>query len=331
MAKIKVGVVSGGLSSEREVSLRSGAQVRAALAGRFAVSDIRIEPDGEWIRAGGTGYRKLSIAGSRSDLRKFDVLFLALHGKYGEDGRVQALLDLAGVPYTGSGVLASALAMNKRRTMELLAPDLRIPRWIALESLPAKSGFAKLHRSVARGVGYPCVVKPNEAGSSVGIAIAENAEGLRKALRVALREDSVALIQELIRGRELTCGVMGNTGQTILEALPPVEIRTGRKFFDYDAKYSAPDTEEICPAPLTKQEAGRLAELAKLAHTKLGCDGLTRSDFILSRDVFYFLETNTIPGLTETSLCPKEAQAAGIPFPEFLARQIRLALLRFRK
>lgn len=328
--KLRIGVVSGGMSSEREVSLKSGAQVRAALSREFLVTDLRLSPGGEWLSVGRKS-RRLRVTGPRNDLLQFDAIFLALHGKYGEDGRVQSLLELAGVPYTGSGVLASALAMDKQRTMEALRDDMSMPKWIALKKLPVGSGWIALHRQILRFLRYPCVVKPNEAGSSVGVTIAGERNEMEKAVREAFCEDKAVLVQEFIRGREVTCGVLGNSDQTELLALPPVEIKTGRRFFDYDAKYSAPDTQEICPAPLSKREAARLSELAKIAHRRLGCAGLTRSDFIFSKGTFYFLETNTIPGLTEASLCPKEARAAGIPFPEFLARQIRLALLRFGK
>jgi len=331
--KIRVAVLSGGPSSEHEVSLKSGEQVFAALPrSRYRPSKITITKDGLWLR----GKRPLTVFGGKrgargSDLRKFDVVFVALHGKFGEDGRVQAILETIGVPYTGSGVLASALGMNKAKTNEIVrTAGLPIPKTLLLERSRVK-GFGGV-KKLARTIGYPCVVKPNASGSSVGTSIVREEKNLKQAVETAFEEDDEILIQKYVRGRELTCGVLGNSGRTRLVALPPVEIIPEGKFFDYRSKYLSKATKEICPAPVGKKTTWMLKEFSRRAHLALGCDGLTRSDFILAPSGnLYFLETNTIPGLTEASLCPKEARAAGMSFGEFLDKQVRLALAAKRR
>jgi len=329
--KIRVAVVCGGLSSERDVSLKSGEQVAKSLPRKiYNVSKIEITKDGRWL----LGKKSLTLfdpkAGiAQNDLKRFDVVFVALHGKFGEDGKVQAILDVLGVPYTGSGALASALGMHKEKTNEIIqSAGVLVPKFVSLSQRNAKN-MRLIRITVRRDIGYPCVVKPNESGSSVGITIVQNEKGLEEAIHEAFLEDASILIQKYIRGKELTCAVMGNSGTTALHALPIVEIIPDGIFFDYNAKYLSKKTQEICPANVNKRITRKVQELSKIVHQALGCDGLTRSDFILtSGGKLYFLEINTIPGLTEASLCPKEARAAGMSFGEFLDRQISLALLK---
>jgi D-alanine-D-alanine ligase len=220
--------------------------------------------------------------------------------------------------------------MNKMRTLEIVGMHgVKTPKFMVLRSLPAKKDVVALERKVARSIGYPCVVKPNESGSSVGISIVRKKGNLLEALRKAFKEDRIVLIEKYIKGMEVTCAVVGNTGETELVALPPIEIVSAGEFFDYDAKYFSAKTQEICPARLTKAQTAKLQMLAQKAHAVIGCDGLSRSDFILtSRGKFYFLEINTIPGLTEASLAPKAATVHGMPFPKFLDMQIELALTK---
>lgn len=332
--KVRVAVLCGGPSNERDVSLKSGEQVIKSLPRKiYNVSKIEITKGGRWL----LGKKSLTLfdpkAGiARNDLKRFDVIFIALHGKFGEDGRVQAILDVLGVPYTGSGTLASALGMHKEKTNEIIqGTGVLVPKFVSFSRHNAKD-MRLIRTTVRRDIGYPCVVKPNESGSSVGITIVQNEKGLEEAVHEAFLEDASILIQKYIRGKELTCAVMGNSGTTALRALPIVEIIPDGIFFDYNAKYFSKKTREICPANVNKQITREVQELSKIAHQVLGCDGLTRSDFILtpSRGL-YFLEINTIPGLTEASLCPKEAKAAGINFGEFLDKQVKLALKKFQK
>jgi len=318
MKKIRIGVLMGGTSNEREVSLLSGEQVLKNLScNLYDVSKIEITKDGKWLLDNKTF---LTVFPNRDLKKRFDIIFIALHGTFGEDGKVQAILDTLQIPYTGSGVLPSALGMNKAKTMELLTPHkVRVPRTISLR---------KCNKTPI--VTFPCVVKPNAAGSSVGISIVKNKTEITAALNKAFKEDDMVLIQEYIEGRELTCAIIGNSNKDDLIALPPIEIVSPGTFFDYNAKYFSKKTQEICPAPIHSKTTKELARLSKLVHTILGCDGLTRSDFILSKkdNKLYFLEINTIPGLTEASLCPKAAKATGMTFPEFLDKQIKLALLK---
>ncbi len=317
MKKIRIGVLMGGTSNERAVSLLSGAQVLKNLSrDLYDVSKIEITKDGKWFLNNKTF---LTILPDRDLKKRFDVIFIALHGTFGEDGKVQSILDTLQIPYTGSGALPSALGMNKAKTMELLAMHkIRMPQTISLRK----------NDKTTPAITFPSVVKPNAAGSSVGVSIVKDKKSLIPALRKAFKEDKKALVQEYIEGRELTCAVIGNSANSDLVALPPIEIVSPGTFFDYRAKYLSKKTQEICPAPIDKKNSAELIRLSKKVHATLGCDGLTRSDFILSKNdnKLYFLEINTIPGLTEASLCPKAAKAAGISFPKFLDKQIQLAL-----
>lgn len=310
MRRIRVAVIAGGSSSERKISLLSGRQVTAHLPrSKYAVWLVNY--DGK--------------LGSLRTLRgTFDVAFIALHGKNGEDGKIQAALKRLGIPYTGSGVRASELGMDKARTLKFVSRHgIRTPKRVALTRMPKGTAF------VLRRVGLPCVVKPNASGSSVGISIVRKLTELTPAIRKAFQEDSTVLVEQYIRGRELTCGVVGNTGQP-LRALPLVEIiPVGSLFFDYRAKYRTGGAKEICPARVGPKVATQVQEYSRRIHRLLGCDGVTRSDFILTPSgALYFLEINTIPGLTERSLVPKEAKAAGMSFSNFLDVQVKLALKR---
>jgi D-alanine-D-alanine ligase len=338
MSRLKVAVLAGGLSNEWQVSVKSGLEVKKHLPqDKYDVSIINIARDGRWLKIDRKKAVPLRIFHSSgridgSDLLKFDVAFNALHGTFGEDGNVQAILETIGLPYTGSGVLASALGMNKLKAAELIAyAGIPVPQTLVLKRGVLKE-FAAAERRVRKEIGYPAIVKPNESGSSVGVSIVREARELAPALQKALKEDDLVLVQEYIEGRELTCGVLGNSSDIRgkLEALPPVEIIAHSKFFDYEAKYNSKATEEICPAPLSPTQEKRIMHLALEAHKAIGADGLSRSDFILAKNKFYFLEINTSPGLTAASLCPKEARAAGMEFSEFLDRIVELSLEKWK-
>jgi D-alanine-D-alanine ligase len=252
----------------------------------------------------------------------------ALHGEWGEDGRIQAILESLGVPYTGSGVLPSAIGMHKYLSYKLADwAGLRVPAHFILHA-PASADV--VHARIAQSFGYPCVVKPNGLGSSIGVSVARSRPALARALKAAFALDHAVLVQQFISGAEVTCGVLGNTAQTELLALPPVLIRMPRgTFFDYAAKYHSPMTKELCPAPLPPKTIREIEAAAQKAHALYEADGLTRSDFILARNgTLYFLEINTAPGMTEASLCPKEAKALGWSFAELLQNIIGLALVR---
>ena len=289
-----VGVLMGGHSAEREVSLRTGAAILAAL-GRLGHRAVGID-------AG----RDLPQALAR---RKVSVAFIALHGRGGEDGTVQGLLECLGIPYTGSGVLASALAMDKKhskwvfRAHGLPTPDFEVVTAGTRGAWP----LAQL--------APPVVVKPICEGSSVGMSVVRTRGALAKALKTAVRYDAEVLVETFVPGRDLTVGVLCDT------PLPAVEMRPRGGFYSYRAKYTSGATEYLVPAPLTERQSARTLELALAAHRALGCRGASRVDFRLDeRGRPLLLEVNTIPGMTETSLLPKAAAAAGIGFDELVAR-----------
>src|SRR5438105_5471141 len=353
MKKIRVGVLTGGASAERDISLATGAQIARELpADKYEV--VLLDPLAFMVRnptiteAQRAQARELLKGGARLDPARelpkgleqeiataskalvpatraiadsadpLDVVLIALHGTWGEDGRIQGLLDTLGVPYTGSGVKSSAIAMDKVMTKTLLkAAGLDVPRG---EVVRGSSG-ADLER--ARGVGLPAFVKPVASGSSVGASIVRRAEELAPALEDALRYDERALVEEYLKGTELTVAVIGNDE---LQALPVIEIVPKREFFDYHAKYDAGESEEIVPARIPPDVARRVQDLAIRAHGALDCRGMSRADFVWVGDRMVALEVNTIPGMTANSLLPRAAKAAGIPFGQLLVRFIDWAL-----
>jgi len=315
--KIKVGVISGGFSNEREISLLTGAQiVKAIPKEKYDPVLIEVPNDEKQV---------ISELTKELSKKKIEVAFIGLHGCFGEDGKIQAILETLGIAYTSPGVLASALGMNKVKCMEFLERyDVVSPKFIALYDQKSD-----LKTKIKKEIGFPCIVKPNESGSSVGVELVKEEDKLMSAIKKAFKEDGVVIVQEYIKGREFSCGVMGNANQE-KTVLPVIEIIThDAEFFDYQTKYFSETTEEICPTDIGAKNEKKVRELAKTVHEAIGADGLTRSDFILTKNQkIYFLEVNTIPGQTEASLCPKEAKAAGISFPEFLEKQIQMALAK---
>jgi D-alanine-D-alanine ligase len=291
----RIGVLMGGLSSEREVSLRTGEAVLAALRerGHDAVG-VYVDRDLDLVLR----------------QQRIDVAFIALHGRHGEDGCVQGLLETLGIPYTGSDVLASALAMHKVKAKELFRlHNLPTPAYHVL-SRPADPDDLDAVR--AHGdFGYPAVVKPVREGSSVGVAIVDGPEGLAAACERALAFDDEVLIERFIGGMEVSVAVLGD------RALGAVEIVPTAGFYDYGAKYTRGATEYVIPPRLSPERYRGLLTQALRAHAALGCSGATRVDLIVSESGNeYVLEVNTVPGMTPTSLLPKIADAAGIGFEE---------------
>lgn len=307
MAKLRLALIAGGKSDEREVSLRGAAGVEKALdPEKYEVT--RYDPATDLSR----------IA---ADADRLDAAFILLHGVYGEDGTIQGFLDLLGVPYQGAGVLGSALAMDKNlaKIMYRLA-GLPVAPWVMVEP----GDLADTGRITA-SVKLPCVVKPVRQGSSIGMTIVREAEQLLPALHLALRHDSEVMVEEYIKGRELTAGVLGNADP---QALPLIEIIPDSRydFFNYEAKYQPGASREICPALVDEAVRKKAQDYAVRAHHALQLRGYSRTDMILSGDELYILETNTIPGMTPTSLLPQAAAEAGLPFAALLDRLIELAL-----
>lgn len=306
MAKIRLALIAGGTSDEREVSLRGAAGVAQALdPEKYDV--VRYDP-------------ATDLARIASDAGGIDVAFLLLHGVHGEDGTIQGFLDLLGIPYQGSGVLGSALAMDKHLAKTMFRLNgLPVAPWVMVEPNDLKDTGR-----IAGSVRLPCVVKPVRQGSSIGMSIVREIEQLPAALRLAMRHDSEVMVEEYIKGRELTVGVIGNAELT---ALPLIEIIPDSRFefFDYEAKYQPGASREICPAPVSEQVRLKAQAYALTAHRSLQLRGYSRTDMILAGDELYLLETNTIPGMTPTSLLPQAAAEAGIPFGALLDRLIDLA------
>ena len=307
MGKLRLALLSGGDSPEREVSINSGNQVFEALD-KEKYDILRLDPKTDLLRL-------------VEEQESIDVALLILHGPNGEDGTVQGLLDLLKIPYQGAGVLGSSLAMNKLTSKNLyLQAGIPVPSFLSCEK-----GDSVNFSYILDTLGLPLVVKPASAGSSVGMTIVRDKANLEPALEKAFSVDSTVLVESYIKGLELTCGVLGNRN---LEALPIIEIipGDGHDFFDYDAKYLPGRTQEICPARIDATIKDQVQELAIQAHQALFLKGYSRTDFILVQDELFVLETNTIPGMTETSLYPQAAAEAGYPFSSLLDRLIELAM-----
>jgi D-alanine-D-alanine ligase len=301
----RVGVLMGGPSSEREISLKSGKAVFAALcqAGVEAVAiDITVDHPQENINL----------------LKKYnlDCAFIALHGRFGEDGAIQAILEQLHLPFTASGVKASKLAMDKIGSLKIFAQGgLCVPRSQFLE----KSAYRK-EKVFNNQLGFPLVVKPANHGSSIGLSLIENATQLPEAIELAFKFDDHIIIQEYICGRELTVGILDEA------ALPVIEIIPHNKFFDFAAKYQDNQTQYIIPAVLDQQVALEIQAVAQKTHKLLGCYGCSRVDIILTKEGSpYILEVNTIPGMTATSLLPKASKMVGIDFSQLCLKLLELA------
>ncbi|MDP8257413.1 MAG: D-alanine--D-alanine ligase [Candidatus Alcyoniella australis] len=296
MSGKRVGVLLGGPSSEREVSFNTGAAVCDALQ-RKGYEVVRIDVG-----------RDLALQLERHGV---ELVYNALHGKWGEDGCVQGLLELMRIPYTGSGVTASAVAMDKVISKRLFqAADLPVPQWALIE--PGSAEEVSLDDLPLE---LPLVVKPTTEGSSMGISIVREAGQLKAALEEALRFDRRVILERYIKGREINVGVLDG------EALGTVEVRPKLEFYNYEAKYTQGMTDYLCPAPIEPERELEALDLARRAHTALGCAGGTRVDLILDgNNGWWLLEVNTLPGLTQTSLLPKIARAAGIEFDDLVER-----------
>ena len=301
-----IAVLMGGISAEREVSLNTGEQVVAALksGGARVVS----------IDTADLGFIGILRTGD------FEVVFICLHGRFGEDGTMQGLLELLGLPYIGSGVLASALAMDKVMSKHLFAAaGLRSPEYVAL-----RAGEPVDIDAIVAGLGEKSVVKPATEGSAVGMTIVPSARELPAAIDTAFAHDELVLVERFVAGVEVTVGVLGNERPY---ALPTLEIVPENEFYDYESKYVPGMSSHIIPARVSEAARVECQHLAVAAHRALGCRGLSRADAIVAPDGgVYLLEVNTIPGMTSTSLVPDAARAAGIEFPELCALLVGYAL-----
>jgi D-alanine-D-alanine ligase len=329
----------GGTSSERDVSLASGLRIAEALRSRghgvrsidtakgelsqadeqrlLSAGVVKQQPPTPSELARMNAESVTEMAARLPKRGECDVAFLALHGGRGEDGTIQALLDLAGVPYTGSGHLASALAMDKDLSKYLFrAHDVGTANWLMATDPSSPPSAA----SVERALGWPVIVKPSKQGSTVGLSVVRQPSELAPAIAEAFEHDDEVMIEQFIAGRELTVGILGG------EALPAGEIIPKHEIYDYECKYTAGMAEEIFPAPLTAEQTADVQAQARRAFAALKLGGCARIDFRMSSaGEFFCLEANTLPGMTATSLIPQGAAAAGIPFPELCERIAQLA------
>ncbi len=349
---MKILVLMGGTSAERDVSLASGEAIVKALrevghhvraldtAGnqKFIAENAKYLPEDAKTGHGIIGQKppdvmELERKGKQQalnaihsfDFSEVDVIFLALHGGQGEDGTIQALLDLTGKPYTGSGVLASALSMNKAMSKKIFEREgILTPEWFMIEEAEL-SDISAISNRMDQSLGIPCVVKPNDQGSTVGLTVVKEKQDLQKALEYAQKYSGHILIERFIPGRELTVGILGET------ALPVVEIIPEHGIYDYECKYTHGKSNYVCPAEIPPEKTKEIQSMGLKAFKALGCEDYTRVDFRYGEDGhFYCLEVNTLPGMTDTSLVPKAAKAVGIDFPELVERIVRLALKRKR-
>ncbi len=324
MSKTKVGVLRGGPSSEYDVSLATGANVLKALREQFVEKyitlDVLIDKKGVW-HVDGIAYKP------EDAIKKFDVAFLALHGAYGEDGKIQGFLESYKMPFTGSGSLGSAIGMNKVLAKKVFSDNkIKTPVDRVISSAQIKEDVVRVAADIFKTFTMPAVVKPASAGSSVGVSIARDLKGFVKALNEAARHDDTVIIEEYIKGAEATVGVIEGFRGEELYALPVVEIRPMTEFFDFEAKYEG-KSEEIVPSNFPLKIKKELADLARKVHKTMGLCHYSRSDFIIHpKRGIYVLEVNTLPGLTNESLVPKSLRAVGSNTHELVDHLIQMAL-----
>jgi D-alanine-D-alanine ligase len=338
--ELKIVVLMGGTSAERDVSLASGEAIvealrskdhnvipiDSALGKKFLSHNAEFLPEGIGteppdIKALEKKGGELTLKTLESfELNDVDVVFLALHGGSGEDGTIQALLDLAGKPYTGSGMLASALAMDKAMSKKIFEQSgILTPKWFLVETKDS-TDISTIENKAEKFLGFPLVIKPNNQGSTVGFSLIENKDDLKEGIKKAKMFSDKILFEEYIPGRELTVGILDN------QALPVIEIVPEHGIYDYECKYTKGKSRYICPADLPKEKTKEIRAIGLRAFQALGCKDYARVDFRYSPDEkLYCLEVNTLPGMTSTSLVPKAAKGMGIDFPELVERITKLA------
>lgn len=355
--KIRLGILFGGRSGEHEVSLTSAASVLRALdPAKYEVVPIGITREGRWL-VGSTADKllpavledgkpvtasvdptgpKLIPLNSTSHAApgggpEVDVIFPILHGTFGEDGTVQGLLELAGIPYVGAGVLASAAGMDKD-VMKRLYRDARIPvvDWVLVLRSEWEEDRARVRKVIEKRIGYPLFVKPVNLGSSVGISKVHKARELPAAMDLGAQYDRKILVEKAVDAREIECSVLGNDRPV---ASVPGEVVPVNEFYDYEAKYIREGSELTIPAKLTPRQTKRVQELAVRSFQAIDCAGMARVDFLLERKTgkVFVNEINTIPGFTPISMYPKLWEASGLPYPRLVDRLIELALERHRE
>ncbi|PRX31112.1 D-alanine-D-alanine ligase [Orenia metallireducens] len=306
----KIAVIRGGRSAEREISLKTGKAILDAL-NRQGYHTIDIDPAKDLHK--------------RLYQEEIDIAFIALHGRFGEDGTIQGLLELEGIPYTGSGVLASALAMDKIMSKRIFNNlDIDTPKFAVLKANEIEDKLEEIEQDLIDDLGLPIVVKPALEGSSLGLSIVKSQDGLIEAIKEALKYDRELLVEEFIPGKEITIGLLGNESPQVL---PIIEIRPKEGVYDFKSKYTKGMTDFIIPAELEDKVYRNAESLALKAYQALKCRGMGRVDLrVNSAGEAYVLEVNTIPGMTETSLLPQAAEVVGIDFDQLVVKILENAL-----
>lgn len=310
MDALKIAVLYGGVSKEREVSISSSKGIINALK-KNGHDVIAIDFHPERL------HEILTL--------KVDLVFIGLHGKYGEDGSVQGLLDMLNIPYVGSGVLASSLAMDKFKAKQLFA----------IENIPVAKGeryritettnVDEVQKQILAAFDYPFVIKPNREGSTVGLTIVSEENQIKEAIQRATKSDEYILVEQFIKGKELTVPVLGKMNEE--EALPIIEIIPKNELYDYESKYSEGGSEHIIPARISESLTEKIKDYAVRAHRVLGCETYSRADFLLTDDgTPYILEVNTLPGMTPTSLFPDSAKTANMSYEEMIEKFVQLTI-----
>ena len=330
MHKTRVAVLMGGVSSEHEVSLKSGAMVSGNLnREQYEVTQVIITSEGRWKFP---GEELLDIYLALPHLRdlRIDCVFIALHGPFGEDGRLQGLFDTLGMPYTGSGCAASALAMDKIHSKAVVRQaGVRVAAQFILTRQEWDADGDAVMERIDKAFGFPCLIKSPCQGSSIGMAIPKSAGEFKKSILDVFMYDEIAMVEKFVKGTEVTCAVLDAEPGKPPRALPVTEIcPVDSEFFDYHAKYTPGACNEITPARISPEATKKVQAVAERVHSVVGCKGFSRSDMILDGDDPVWIEVNTIPGMTETSLFPQAAAAAGISFPEMLTLFVEEALKR---
>jgi D-alanine-D-alanine ligase len=347
--RLRLGVICGGQSMEHEVSVVSAEHVMEAAQDRFDTVPIGVTKTGAWLTpdetsrqlegGGGAFEKRFELAGaegllSRPEaltvLQEIDVAFPLIHGTFGEDGTLQGFLELAGVPYAGAGVAASAIGMDKALMKRIFRQaGLAVTDHIVVRQTQYQRERDEIARAVDESIGYPAFVKPANGGSSVGVSKAHSREDLAHAFCAAFQQDRKVLVEKAVAGREVECAVLGNDEP---EASPLGEIRYQREFYDYEAKYLDPNTRLVIPADVPVAKAAEIQDLALRGYRAIDCAGMGRMDFFLTDDGdVYIDEINTLPGFTPGSMYPRLWQEAGLSYSDLIARLVELALERQRE
>lgn len=328
--KIKVALLVGGASSEREVSKHSGQAILEALKNlgyeyriidpAYGLNQPHNEKDFFAEDVYEVSAKNYLYAINSHQLDDVDVVFIGLHGTYGEDGTIQSILDIKGIPYTGSKMLASSISMNKTFSKIMFQHfDVQTPRWIYVRK--SELNLESLNVKIKKFFGYPCVIKPNDQGSAIGLSICRGEKELEISLQQSFKVSSNLLIEEYIDGYEITVGILNN------HVLPILEIKPKHSFYDYECKYTHGMSEYEVPANFPKAVCEHIQHQALLAYNSVGCQSYARVDFRLSKNLkSYCLEINSLPGMTSTSLLPKAAKAVGIDFDQLVDKIIKNAL-----